>query len=328
MGILYFSLGFIVAIITWRIYAKIVKGKWNKRLVNKQTIFHLIESSKDVIYHFEIKPELKFTYISPSLEKFLGNGVIEEAFEDSYEPFERIHPEDYEKLCKKVKGELDYSQILIQRWKDNEGIYRWFEEYTTPIYKNGQLIAIQGIMRNIDEKVKLQQDLEYRINHDCLTGIYNRGYFETIFTKYNEQLNMSVAIILCDLDELKYTNDNYGHKEGDALIKGTARLLNQFSSDTVTVAKVGGDEFALLVAEKTEKETEQLVENILKKIDINNEGESKIPIKISIGYAFAPNSMGKMTEIFSQADKNMYRNKTERKRLLRHRDAPKNLVSQ
>lgn len=316
MEIIYFSCGFIFAIITWRIYVKTAKGQWNKRLVNKQTIFHLVEGSKDVIYHFAVKPELKFTYISPSLEKFLGDGAIEEAFEDSSAPFERIHPDDYETLCKKVRDELDYSQILIQRWKDNEGNYRWFEEYATPIYKKGQLVAVQGIMRNIDEKVKLQQDLEYRINHDSLTGIYNRDYFETVFTKYNEQLNRSVAIILCDLDELKMTNDHYGHKEGDALIKATARLLNQFSSDTVTVAKIGGDEFVLLVAEHTEKETEQLVESILKKIELNNESDSKISIKISVGYAFAANSMGRMTDVFSQADKNMYQNKTERKRLL------------
>lgn len=126
-----------------------------------------------------------------------------------------------------------------------------------------------------------------------------------------------MAIILCDLDELKFTNDNYGHREGDALIKAIAGLLNQFSAEDTVVARIGGDEFVLLVPEKNEKEIEQLVNNIFEEIDIHNESGSNKTIKMSVGYAFASNSMGLMTEIFSQADKNMYKNKIERKQLLR-----------
>lgn len=81
------------------------------------------------------------------------------------------------------------------------------------MFEKGELIAIHGIIRNIDEKVKLQQDLEYRITHDALTNIYNREFFEQSMEKYNNHVNTSVAIILCDLDELKYLNDNHGHKK-------------------------------------------------------------------------------------------------------------------
>lgn len=316
MGLLYFSLGFIVALFSLWIFAAIVKGKWIKKFDHKQTIFDLVEGSKDVIYQYEVKPEQKFSYITPSIEKFLGTGVIEESIEDPKVPYKRVHPDDYEILCKKLKGELDYSQILIQRWRDNDGNYRWFEEYATPIYKNGQLIAVQGIMRNIDEKIKLQQDLEYRINHDALTEIHNREYFQTIFKKYNKQVNMPVAIILLDLDELKYTNDIYGHKAGDALIKRTANLLNQFSADNVTVARIGGDEFVILIAGQNDEETKLVLQKMLKMIDENNENTSNIPIKISVGYAFSSNSIEQLSNLFSEADRNMYSNKTERKQLL------------
>jgi diguanylate cyclase (GGDEF)-like protein/PAS domain S-box-containing protein len=316
MWLIYFSFGLILGIVIFKTYVKFSGEKCNARFGNEQTIFQLVEDSRDVIYHYDVKPGIKFRYISPSLDKVLGQGTIKEAFESPYAPFERIHPDDYDNLCAKINGKLDYSQILIQRWKDNEGNYRWFEEYITPIYENGEIIAVQGIMRSIDEKIKLQKDLEYRINHDSLTGIYNREYFEYIFTKFNEQINSSVAIILCDLDELKSTNDNFGHEKGDALIKATAGLLNQFSSNFITVARIGGDEFVLLVSEKIEKEIEQLVKSILRKIDIHNKGGSRETIQLSIGYALASNSMGQMTEIFSQADKNMYRNKIERKQLL------------
>ena len=315
MGIVYFSLGFIVALMTIWIYTENAKGKRCTKMHHLQTIFDLVETSKDVIYHFEVKPEQKFKYVTPSIETFLGEGVIKEEVDDHTAPFKRIHPDDYENLCKKLNGEMDYSQILIQRWMDNDGNYRWFEEYATPVYKNGELVAVEGILRNIDDKVKLQQDLEYRINHDTLTGIYNREYFEKVFTKYNEQINASVAIALFDLDELKFMNDNFGHKEGDALIKRTAQLLNHFSSDTITVSRIGGDEFVLIIAEQSEEEIQRLLHHILNEIAATNESNVNSPISVSTGFAFAPHAVGQMQQLLSEADKKMYADKTNRKQL-------------
>jgi PAS domain S-box-containing protein len=178
MGLIYFCLGLVVGIIALQMYMKYEKAKWKVRFENEKRIFQLVESSKDIIYYYEIKPESKHRYISPSIEHFLGEGILEEAYKNPNLPFELVHPDDYEILLKKINGDLDYSQPIIERWRDDKGNYRWFEEYATPIFEKGELIAIHGIIRNIDEKVKLQQDLEYRITHDALTNIYNREFFE------------------------------------------------------------------------------------------------------------------------------------------------------
>ncbi|MGV3464164.1 MAG: sensor domain-containing diguanylate cyclase [Heyndrickxia sp.] len=312
MGI-YIGIGFILAIVAQLIYRKILKEKHNTRLENERMILGLVEESKDVIYHFLVKPELKFLYISPSLEIYLGKGAIREAFENSYAPFDRIHPDDLNTVNKKINDELDYDKPLIQRWKDNDGNYRWFEEFATPIYENGELVAVQGIMRNIDEKVEIQQNLEYRINHDGLTGIYNREFFETNFIKLNEEESTSAAIILCDLDELKYYNDHFGHKKGDSLLIAAANLLNQFSSNTIKVTRIGGDEFVLLVRDKTEREIDQLVKDIVKELERYNDIPDNINIKMSIGAAYCANSTGQMTKLFTCADKRMYEDKLRKK---------------
>ena len=112
-----------------------------------------------------------------------------------------------------------------------------------------------------------------------------------------------MAIILCDLDELKYINDNFGHKMGDVLIQEIARILNKFTSDNIIVARIGGDEFVLIVAEKTKEEIEQLMNDISIEINKHNESVNNIKIKISVGYAYTLSSIGQMTELFSQADK-------------------------
>ena len=316
-----FPIGFLSAIVLGSLVVALLYIKCKKQkeeLIQKHNHFlHVVENSKDFIYYYQLYPIKHYRYLSPSAEKIFGEGSIERAFINPDTPFIDIHPDDYELLQKKVNGEIDYNKSILQRWKDKEGKYRWFEEYATPIYENGKLVALQGVLRDIDEKIELQQELQYRLNHDILTGIYNREHFESTLTKFDEQLKTSMAIILCDLEELKLTNDNYVHREGDALIKVIARLLNQFSSQDIVVARIGGDEFVLLVTEKDEKEVKELVINILDEIKIHNEIYLNKTIKMSVGYSFASSSIGRMTEIFSQADKNMYKNKMEKKQLLR-----------
>ncbi|GLY11029.1 hypothetical protein Bbad01_22450 [Bacillus badius] len=313
MWSLYFLGGLAAGSLITGLLLQLNKKRQQIKAESEQTIFQLVESSKDVIYHFEVKPELRFKYISPSLDRVMGPGTIQKSFKDAYAPFEKVHPDDYEDLCKKITGELDYNQILIQRWKDHTGAYRWFEEYVTPIYDSGELIAVQGIMRNIDEKVKLQQDLEYRLHHDILTDLYNRAYLESLFIKFDEQVNAPVGMIVCDLDNLKSINDHYGHKAGDVLIKAAAELLDQLSSPAVTVARIGGDEFILFVTGTTAAEMNKLANHLLEKINSHNNRQAQINIQLSVGTAFSPHSVGQIAELFSEADKNMYRNKGERK---------------
>ncbi|MDQ0414984.1 sensor domain-containing diguanylate cyclase [Mesobacillus stamsii] len=276
----------------------------------------LVASTKDIIYYFEKKPGFQFRYVLPPLEHFVGEEMGKEAFVDPQKFFYLVHPDDLEMLWKKIKGEVDYNKPIVNRISDRKGGYTCYEEYTTPVYKDGEIVALQGILRNINEKIKLQAELEYRINHDDLTGLYNRGYFEKKLFKYNHEVNAPVAIIMCDLDELKYVNDHYGHNAGDLLIKTTANILNDFSCEQTVIARMGGDEFALIVTDASEEIViKMVVSEINSKMNDNVIESLNLPIKLSIGYAYRAESIHQMEEIFSEADKDMYRNKNRRKRV-------------
>lgn len=307
---IHFVTGFLLAILIGVILIIVVYVKYKRQQQNLKAkhnqFVHLIENPNDFIYYAEVQPEVKFLYLSPSAENFFGEGANAGAYMSAEVAFTDIHPDDYHILMKKINDEVDYSKPIVQRWKDKDGTYRWFEEYATPVYKKGKLIALQGVLRNIDERIVLQEKLNYQLYHDALTDIYNRAYFELQFAKYNEELNTSVAIILCDLDEVKSVNDTYGHKQGDVLIKQTAQLLNGFSSDSITVARIGGDEFILFMEADNEIEVEQLIKEIKDQVD-------QLNIKLSIGYEYTPYSKGDMSQLFSRADKNMYVNKNGRK---------------
>lgn len=318
IGMVYFCLGLLVGV-------GILKMKWNPEKMKRTTktenenrILQLVESSKDIIYYCELKPEIKHTYISPSFETFLGEGLLDQAYSNPNLAFELVHPDDYDILVKKVNGQLDFTQTFVQRWKDSQGNYRWFEEFATPIYENDELIAIHGVIRNIDEKIKLQKKLEFQITHDALTGIFNREFFEQNMDKYNQQVDSSMAILLCDLDDLKVINDQYGHKAGDHLIKEAANLLHNQFSDRAIVSRIGGDEFAILLIGKGEKEMKEFYQELLEELTLYNVKNEAFKISMSVGYAYNQHSLGNMEKLFIEADKNMYKEKKGKKDSLQY----------
>ncbi len=184
---------------------------------------------KDIFYVFEVHPEYRFRYISPSLDDHIGKGVATASYMDPDQCFARIHPEDIEVLMSKISGDCDYDQPFRQRWRTNDGTYVWFEEYATPIRENGQIVAIQGVIRNIDEQLKSQQSLldQYRI--DALTGLGNRHAFnEAVHTL--DQEKTAYGVILLDLNELKELNDRFGHAVGDALLEQTGLCIRSLTN--------------------------------------------------------------------------------------------------
>lgn len=302
MAYVYFFLGILIGVLFYMIKLNQVQRRDNR-------IYNLVELSKDIIYYCDVKPKLKFRYLSPAIDNFLGENHQQESYANAYKTFERIHPDDLEILDKKVAGKVDFDKPIIQRWRNEKGKYQWFEEYATPVYKQGELVAIQGIIRNIDEQIKLKQKLEYQVIHDPLTGILNREYFERLMERYDKQINKEVAIILCDLDNLKTCNDRHGHKKGDQLIKGVATLLNQFANQTISIARIGGDEFAVIAIDIQEEQVQDLVFKMKTRINYHNEQKNYLPIEMSIGYAYSQSSVGCMDNLYIDSDKNMYQQK-------------------
>lgn len=159
----------------------------------------------------------------------------------------------------------------------------------------------------------LQKELIYNTSHDYMTKIYNRAYFEQEVSKYNQDLDVPVGMILCDLDELKYINDQMGHEAGDELIKSAAQFLNQYSNEHIIVSRIGGDEFTILMINVEESNVIQLMKQIDYELMKYNLEDNTLTLKISKGYAYTDCSLGNMRQLRITADKAMYQNKRLRK---------------
>lgn len=279
----------------------------------------MLTNVKDIVYFAEVKPRLKYRYLSPTVNQ-LGSDYLKEHLINPEKMFEILHPDHHEQMKCKLRGESDFTVPNRYRLKNHQGCYVWFEEYATPIYKGDELVALQGVYRNIDEKVRLEERLYYELTHDVLTNTHNRTYFQTQMNHFNEVENIAMGIIICDLDELKAINDKFGHQMGDKLIIEAAKVLTETKATEEMIARIGGDEFAILLPHVKEEEVEDFISRIYQNLHQYNRQNPSSIVKMSIGYAYVNSSISNMENIFSEADEKMYASKRARKILDRFKN--------
>lgn len=284
------------------------KQKLQQQVDLLKPLLHAVENIHDITYYGEVSPKMKYIYLSKSIDEVLGANTYEEQVKNPENFFDFLHPDDLQVSHQKVSGLLDYSKPIQIRLRNKNGDYIWFEEYVTPIYKDGKLIALIGVLRNVQEKRMLQQQLEYKAHVDTMSGLYNREFFQAKMKYFDQEENAAVAIIVGDLNDLKWTNDQYGHLQGDVIIKTAATIFNQFSSDQVIVSRIGGDEFTLLVTYFNRFEVDQLMEKIVFEIEKYN-ATTTSSVNVSLGCTYSENSLGRMEQLFCEADQIMYAQK-------------------
>jgi diguanylate cyclase (GGDEF)-like protein len=164
--------------------------------------------------------------------------------------------------------------------------------------------------------------LELQFRYDVQTKIKNRASFEDEMQQYTNGSN-NATIVIFDLNDLKITNDKYGHKVGDELIFEAAKIIKESFMGIGTPYRIGGDEFCVIckdVSEELVDETLSKFEDLLIKIN----QERKIKVTLAYGHAFYDkDGIESMYSIFSKADKAMYTNKTKIKGLYGRREQDK-----
>lgn len=296
------------------IYLSIIDISKYKEVENREKkFFKMLGNSKDIVCRLELVPELKFTYMSPSVEDILGYPV-EDYIKNPMLPFQIIHPEDHETQFSKINPKADFSKMFQLRYKHKDGYYLWLEDYVIPTYnKNGDLVAVESITRNIQERKELELRLEKLGYYDNLTGLLNKNYLLKEMDLLNTKIDMPVGILVCDSDNLKSINDTLGHISGDKLIKSTGKILRSVFINEHIVSRTGGDEFVIILKDKAFVEVERLYQKLLIAIEQYNESNSDMPIKLSIGLAYSETSINSMEHTFNIADSNMYKNKRQKR---------------
>ena len=286
---------------------------YKKKEIKLDNLLKIFENSKDIIYSLQVKPEVKFIYISPSVKENLGY-TVEENMENPFICCEATHSDFKELQNSKLSERTDFTKPIVTRiMNKNTGEYVWQEDFVTPFFDdNGNLIKINGVCRTIQERKELEEKLTYVSYHDSLTDLYNRTYLDVKMYEYNNNTNKKLGIAIFDLDNLKEVNDKCGHKVGDMLIREAALLIKSILKD-YPVCRFGGDEFVVIFEDMTLEEMEAELRKLTEEIEKHNSNKLNLKINISMGYDHTNNSLGKLNKVFKTADYNMYCNKDIRK---------------
>lgn len=195
----------------------------------------------------------------------------------------------------------------------------WYNAKVSPFRdENGNLGGITAVVRNITERKRMEENNRHRALHDPLTNLPNRELFNDRFNLAMAQAQRKkhkVALMMIDLDKFKYINDTYGHDIGDRVLIEAGTRLTSLLRKSDTVARIGGDEFLLLIPEiRNGEEGSFVASKILQMFKepflINND---TINVTLSIGIAIYPDDVETIDALMKMADIAMYRVKKKGK---------------
>ncbi|OPY77043.1 MAG: Cyclic di-GMP phosphodiesterase Gmr [Syntrophorhabdus sp. PtaU1.Bin153] len=272
----------------------------------------LFEGSRDAIYIAASNG--RFLDANPAFQELFGytkEEVLAANAKDSY-----VSAEEGRTLGELLK-KRGYARDFELRLRKKDGtVMDCVVSVNTKTGEDGRIIEYRGIVRDITAHKKAQETVRHMAYHDQLTGLPNRLLF-------HDRLNMamaraqrnrtSIAIMMFDLDKFKTINDNMGHEAGDILLKGVAQRLGGTLRKSDTVARMGGDEFLLILPDITGMETVHIVaERIMNLFQepfvINN---LDVSTTASIGVALYPEDGKEVEALVRHADMAMYHAKAE-----------------
>lgn len=201
-------------------------------------------------------------------------------------------------------------QILPQGRKDP----RWLTISLSPWYEaQGQLAGGLALCRDITDKKLDENRLRYQSTHDALTGLFNRHYFEECLALVSRGKDFPVSLVVGDMDRLKEVNDHFGHTAGDECLRQVAMLMRDSFRGSDVIARIGGDEFAVLLPATDEDATRKAIERLRGNILAFNQNSPEQKLSLSLGFATAHDE-GSLTTIFHRADLAMYEEKAQKNR--------------
>jgi diguanylate cyclase (GGDEF)-like protein/PAS domain S-box-containing protein len=285
----------------------------------------LVEQIPVVTYIDAVDPESSTVYMSPQIEELLGYAAEEWLTEPKM--WDKVlHPEDRER-------------ILAEHLRTNETGEPFRDEYRV-IARDGRVVWVrdeaslvadekgrdrfwQGVIVDITDRKRAEEQVAFLAYHDKLTGLPNRVMFERVLDLALARARRSdqgVATLYLDLDNFKLVNDSLGHAAGDELLREMGTRLSGAVRATDVVARQGGDEFLVLLADLEEVPRDDAMSGLT----LANSVASRIHdalkspfslsgtefyITASIGISLFPESAGDARTLLKQADAAMYRSK-------------------
>ena len=207
----------------------------------------------------------------------------------------------------KTKNNVNY----IEKMQFGEEVFYYQINKNPVLDADGYVIGKFGILKYISNLINLQEMFIIYSITDMMTQTYNRSFYES--GEYKNKLKYPVGVVMADINNLKYYNDNYGHKEGDILIRTIVNNMQRYIRPVDVLIRLGVDEFLILLQECDKKDSDKIINQIK-----NSEGNIKlqnVTVGTSYGISIA-NNEEELNDSIAEADKAMYADKRKSKKIL------------
>ncbi|HVF07481.1 MAG TPA: EAL domain-containing protein [Actinomycetota bacterium] len=214
----------------------------------------LVEQIPAIVYVDVADDQMTTTYVSPQIYPLLGC-TPEEYVSDPDLWARMLHADDREAAIETYLRGRELGQPFVYEYRlvAKDGRVLWFRDSAIVLTDaDGRPTLIQGVMLDITERKAAEEQIAYLAYHDKLTGMANRTMFDELLELSLTRARRNgggVAVISVDIDDFKLVNDSLGHERGDELITALADRLREATRDTDLVARPGGDEFLVLLAD-------------------------------------------------------------------------------
>ena len=309
------SMGIIVVLIVLFLIALLLKDKKLKQEIIKYTKSQkeLLESNDKFKTYIEKSPVGIFIvnsygqYVEVNQAACKMTGYTEEELLN-------MSISDYLVPKAAAKGQAHFKEIIEEGVateellvKKKNGEVNWISVIGTKINEN----CIIGFCTDITGRKEREARIEYISFHDALTNTNNRFFFEQELKRLDTEEYLPLSYIITDTNGLRLINDTLGHGAGDIILIETAKVLQRNIRKNDVLARVGGDEFAILLPKTTSSEAQAIMESIaaecqIKDIDIDGK---KLQLNIALGYATKTIATESLSLILKMAEDLMYRRK-------------------
>lgn len=259
---------------------------------------------------------ITFTRFKDKTEFIKKNEKYPHLFEVSYLNGEVV-PYDSWAISRALKGETVKNAEYLIRRRDTNQIWIGSYNYSPIRDKSGIIVGAVVICSDITERKKAEEKIINLSYRDNLTGLYNRRFYEQELTRLDQAGNLPLTLVMGDINGLKLINDSFGHIMGDVLLKKTAEVIEKGCRPTDIIARVGGDEFMIILPKTDFATAEKIVKGIKRLAAAEKVGSFEI--SISFGCSTKDNKNDDMQKFFKQAEDQMYRNKLSESIRMRRR---------
>lgn len=256
----------------------------------------------------------RIEFVNPAFERETGYSAQEVIGRSSHILKSGKHGRGfYTEMWRTIRAGLTWHGEIMNKRKDGS---LYTDDVTiTPVTNDSGIIEhFIAIKRNITEKKIYEERLDHLAHHDSLTGLPNRLLFSDRLNQKLAEARRSgsgTAVMFLDLDRFKVVNDSLGHRAGDLLLKAVAERLRRSLRDVDTIARMGGDEFTIIVSDVTSSHdasvvAKKVIQSLSTPITVD---DRELFVSTSIGISLFPSDGDDVETLVRNADTAMYRAK-------------------